>query len=141
MKPRNRTQYAALPFRRRAGHALEVLLVTSRENQSWIIPKGWPIRTLAPHASAAHEALEEAGVSGSLDKKSIGEYSYEKRLGDGLEVTCHVKVFALEVKKQMPRWKEQGQRRRKWFEARKASIAIKQPELSAIISRLRSKVL
>jgi ADP-ribose pyrophosphatase YjhB (NUDIX family) len=137
---RKRTQYAALPFRRRAGRALEVLLVTSRETQRWIIPKGWPDRKLPPYVLAAHEAIEEAGVSGILDKKSIGTYSYEKRLSDGSVVNCHVKVFALEVKRQMPRWKEQRQRRRKWFEAGKAATAIKQSELSAIITRLGSKV-
>jgi 8-oxo-dGTP pyrophosphatase MutT (NUDIX family) len=134
-----RSQCAALPFRRRAGRTLEVLLITSRRTGRWVIPKGWPVRKLPPHASAAYEAIEEAGVAGIVARRSLGAYSYEKRLGDGSVVICHVRVFPLEVKRQMPRWKEQAQRRRKWFEAGRAARAIKQPELSALINRLSSR--
>src|ERR1700681_2216499 len=95
-----RVQYAALPFRRRATSRVQVVLVTSRETGRWIIPKGWPIRRKAPHASAAREALEEAGVVGSVGRDPIGTYSYEKRLAGGSIVTCEVRVFSLEVKSQ-----------------------------------------
>ena len=57
-----RTQYAALPWRKRADGNVEVLLITSRESRRWVIPKGWPIKTLKPGPSAAQEAFEEAGV-------------------------------------------------------------------------------
>ena len=52
------------------------MLVTSRETRRWIIPKGWPIAGAKPHASAAREALEEAGVVGRADAKAIGAYRY-----------------------------------------------------------------
>jgi hypothetical protein len=55
-----RVQFAALLFRRRAGHALEVLLITSREAGRWIIPKGWPVKSIPPYELAAHEAIEDA---------------------------------------------------------------------------------
>ena len=38
-----RTQYGALCFRYADnGHAIEILVITSRESGRWIIPKGWP---------------------------------------------------------------------------------------------------
>jgi 8-oxo-dGTP pyrophosphatase MutT (NUDIX family) len=66
-------QYAALPFRRRAGAGTEVMLVTSRRTRRWIIPRGWPMRRRTPHAAAAREALEEAGVVGRVGKKPIDD--------------------------------------------------------------------
>src|SRR5258708_38760856 len=61
-----RVQYAALPYRRRGNVRTEVMLVTSLRRGRWIIPKGWPMKRRAPHASAALEALEEAGVVGQV---------------------------------------------------------------------------
>ncbi|MGZ3314689.1 MAG: hypothetical protein ACXU8Q_10990 [Caulobacteraceae bacterium] len=51
-------QYATLPWRRGADGAIKVLLVTSRETRRWVIPKGWPMRTLTPAEAAAREAYE-----------------------------------------------------------------------------------
>jgi 8-oxo-dGTP pyrophosphatase MutT (NUDIX family) len=40
---------------------VQLMRVTSRDIGRWVTPKGWPIGPKAPHASAAREALEEAG--------------------------------------------------------------------------------
>jgi 8-oxo-dGTP pyrophosphatase MutT (NUDIX family) len=71
-----------------------------------VIPKGWPVQKLAPHESAAHEALEEAGLVGKISKRSIGSYSYTKHLSNGSIIPCQVQVFGLNVKKQLPSWPE-----------------------------------
>jgi 8-oxo-dGTP pyrophosphatase MutT (NUDIX family) len=109
--PKRRLQYAAVPFRRRDDGRIEVMLVTSRETKRWVIPKGWPIRGAKPHASAAREALEEAGVVGRTDADAIGKYYYDKRLKNGTEARCKVEVFPLEVKSQRKRWRERGERK------------------------------
>ena len=62
----SKQQFAALPYRRGSYGGLEILLITSRETQRWIVPKGWPSPGLAPHESAAREALEEAGIVGRI---------------------------------------------------------------------------
>ena len=62
-----RRQYAALPYRLENG--LEVMLISSRETHRWILPKGWPMKGRKPHAAAAQEALEEAGVVGKVAKE------------------------------------------------------------------------
>jgi 8-oxo-dGTP pyrophosphatase MutT (NUDIX family) len=93
-----RVQYAALPYRLNAGFRPEFMLVTSRETRRWIIPKGWPKKGKSPQHSAAREAFEEAGVVGAIAKRSVGSFSYKKRLETGGIVVCEVRVFPLEVK-------------------------------------------
>jgi 8-oxo-dGTP pyrophosphatase MutT (NUDIX family) len=53
-----------LPYRIDNEGAVRVLLITSRDTRRWVVPKGNLIRGLAGHEAAAHEAFEEAGVSG-----------------------------------------------------------------------------
>ncbi len=67
-----RIQYAALPYRAKGKSVLEVMLITSRDTRRWIIPKGWPKHGLPPHATAAEEAFEEAGVVGKITERPIG---------------------------------------------------------------------
>jgi 8-oxo-dGTP pyrophosphatase MutT (NUDIX family) len=76
---RRRVQYAALPYRLNGKTRTEIMLVTSRETQRWIIPKGWPQKGKAPHDSAAREAFEEAGVVGAVGKRSVGSFPYQCR--------------------------------------------------------------
>jgi 8-oxo-dGTP pyrophosphatase MutT (NUDIX family) len=131
-------QYAALPYRLVSNLDLEVLLVTSRETRRWVIPKGWPVQKLTPHRSAAHEAMEEAGLVGRIGRRSIGTYRYRKRLSTGSVVPCQVTVFPLKVSKQLMSWPEKDQRRTKWFKRDAAAKAVKEPELRAIIKDLHS---
>lgn len=131
-----RKQVGALPFRRQADGSLEIMLVTSRETQRWIIPKGWPITGLKSHEAAAREALEEAGLVGGVAKKPIGHYSYWKRRPDSF-LLCNVAVFPLAVDRQLPSWPEQHQRRSQWFSQQDASDLVDEPALGAIIRNLR----
>jgi 8-oxo-dGTP pyrophosphatase MutT (NUDIX family) len=125
-------QYAALPFRR-GQEDVEILLVTSRETQRWVIPKGWPMKGKAPYAAAAREALEEAGVVGKVGKEAIGVYHYVKRLKNGAPLDCVVDVFPLQVARQRKRWPEQGQRTGHWFSVEEAAEAVDEPELQDLI--------
>jgi len=128
-----RVQYAALPFRRGAHSRTQVMLVTSRETGRWIIPKGWPKKRKAPYASAAREALEEAGVIGQVGRDPIGSYSYKKRLKSGAVVACEVQVFPLEVKNQQKTRPEKGERELRWFSPTNAARAVQEPVLREII--------
>lgn len=134
-----RTQYGAICWRRKADR-VEVLLVTSRDTGRWVIPKGWPIAGLAPEASAAREAFEEAGVEGAADPHCIGLYSYEKGLGKGpgpqVYVPCVVAVYPLKVDRLLTRFPEAHQRRRKWFAAEKAATKVAEPELQLLLGRI-----
>ena len=135
---RKRVQYGALPYRMRDRARPEVMLVTSRERQRWIIPKGWPSEQLAPHHSAAREALEEGGLVGEIGARSIGSYYYDKRLSDGSSIKCTVEVFALEVLEQLSSWPEQNQRRTQWFTLQEAASVVEEAELTVVAHRSTS---
>jgi 8-oxo-dGTP pyrophosphatase MutT (NUDIX family) len=134
-----RVQYAALPYRRKGKSPTEVLLVTSRETGRWIIPKGWPAKGKAPHKSAAREAREEAGVVGTVKRRSLGAFSYKKRLKSGKVVACEVQVFALKVKRQEARWLEKGERKLKWLPRTKAAKKVGDDVLGTIIRTLNKR--
>lgn len=124
-------QYAALPYRWADG--LQILMVTSRETRRWVIPKGWPMARKKPHAAAAREAMEEAGVTGKVRKSALGAYHYPKRLKTGEDLTCWVNVYPLEVARQLKRWPEKGQRTAQWFTPEAAAQAVNEPSLANLI--------
>lgn len=134
-KRRARLQYAALTYRVMAD--LEVLLVSSRETGRWVIPKGWPMKGRKPHAVAALEAFEEAGVTGTISKFAIGTYNYDKRLSDGDIITCTVEVFPMPVDLELADWPEREQRTRQWFSLSTAADAVEEDTLKTLILKFK----
>lgn len=126
-----RSQFAALPWRIGAG--LEVLLASSRDTRRWVIPKGWPMKARKPHATAAIEALQEAGLLGKIEKTPIGCYHYQKRMKNGATLTCRVDVFPMRVVRQRKNWPERNQRVTQWFPYADAATLVAEPELKALI--------
>jgi 8-oxo-dGTP pyrophosphatase MutT (NUDIX family) len=131
-------QYAALPYRRRPDATIEIMLITSRDTGRWVIPKGWPEPGLKPAETAAREAFEEGGPVGRIGDRSIGSYHYDKRLIDGSAVICIVEMFALEVEQQTKSWPEWEERTTRWFGLQQAAAAVQEPELRAIIRKLKT---
>ncbi|HZD53805.1 MAG TPA: NUDIX hydrolase [Woeseiaceae bacterium] len=122
-------QSAVIPYRR-GPSGLEVLLVTSRKGTRWVSPKGVVEPDLSPAASAAKEALEEAGVRGPIDDEPLGTYQYRKWGG-----TCTVEVFAMEVEEEEADWPEAGMRRRAWLSFDEARRRIDEARLKQIFNR------
>src|SRR3954470_2496314 len=109
-KSRGTTQFAALPWRLSDNGRREVMLLTSRETQRWVIPKGWPMKKRKPAEVASQEAFEEAGLIGRIiGKRPIGRFHYQKRLRKG-DVLCEVRVFLFRVERQLDNWPEKDQR-------------------------------
>src|SRR6185312_8774478 len=138
-RPKLRVQYAAVPWRM-PGDSLEILLITTLRTQRCIVPPGCPIAELSPHDCAAHEALEEAGVCGTIGERPIGSFRYLKhrKVGDG--VPCKVEVFALEVTVQRRSWPEKGERRLRWCKLDECLDLVGEPGLYDVIARFaRSK--
>ena len=134
-----RTQFGALCYRIRKDK-VQVLLITSRTNKKWIIPKGWPMDNTTPAETAAREAYEEAGVEGKVRAICLGIYS---RTGDMLrgELPCVVALFPLKVKRMLTGYPEMQQRKRKWFSLKKAASLVDNPELGQIIKGFYPKSL
>ena len=85
------------------------------------------------HATAALEALQEAGLLGKIEKAAIGAFHYEKRLANGATALCRVDVFPLRVARQRKNWPEKHQRTTQWFPRRKAARLVDEPELAKLI--------
>ena len=126
-------QFGALAYRDDPERGLQILLVTSRDTGRWVIPRGNPMPRLRGHETAEHEAYEEAGIEGVLSAAPIGRYSYEKKRRSGDATVAEVTVYALRVSRQHYNWPERDQRIVRWFEPRKAALAVDEPELKAII--------
>lgn len=114
---------------------MQVRLITSRETRRWVLPKGWPMKGIAPHKAAAREAFEEAGLIGSTSRSAVGLYSYEKRLSATRSVLCDVLVFPMQVKRYLKKWPERSQRIGFWFTIESAAAAVQEEELRDLILR------
>lgn len=124
-------QSAVIPYRIKSGEP-EVLLITSSYKGNWIIPKGIVELGMSARESAAKEAIEEAGVTGTVGRKLVGKYNYEK-WGN----TCRVKVFPYLVKDVLNKWAEDNIRKRKWFSIKKALKKVKKKELIQILAEFQ----
>ena len=127
-------QIAALPFYDNPGRDVDVCLVTSRGGGRWIIPKGNPIRGLAPHEVAAQEALEEAGLVGHVGKRCIGTFKFDRNR-NGRDTTCLVDVYALRVEQQMLTWTEMDERSVLRCNVETALSLVSAPNLATLIHR------
>ncbi len=129
-------QIAVLPYRADSAAVdapIRVLLITSRGRGRWVIPKGGPIAGLSPHASAAREAEEEAGVLGAACPTPIGTYRFRKRRKSGASVLTDVQVFPFAVTEELESWEEQHERERRWFTLSEAAEAVEEDDLRALI--------
>ena len=117
---------------------MSVMLITSRETRRWVLPKGNPIRGLASHEAAAHEAFEEAGVSGIACPTPLGQYAYWKRRRNGQVKRATVALFPLAVTEQAEEWPEQDERETQWFDLPSAAAAVEEPDLSRLIGGFRA---
>jgi 8-oxo-dGTP pyrophosphatase MutT (NUDIX family) len=123
-------QLAALCWR--CSHMVEVLLITSRKNQRWIIPKGWPHKRRTLFNSAAAEAAEEAGVFGEISKTPIGHYRTLRKKW-GVARPCRVDVYSLRVSLELDEWPEMNRRERVWLPPNEAASRVDNPELRRLI--------
>jgi 8-oxo-dGTP pyrophosphatase MutT (NUDIX family) len=136
MRERDRELYqiGALPILVNPDGGIDVCLITTRGGGRWIIPKGNPIRGLAPHEVAAQEALEEAGLVGSAEQHCIGTFTFDRHRG-GREMNCSVDVYALKVEQQLATWDEMEHRSVLRCNLETALALVSVPDLAALINR------
>lgn len=127
-----RTQFAALCYRLRK-NKVQVLMITSRGTQRWIVPKGWPMDGRTPAGSAVQEAWEEAGVRGQSDGRCLGIFSYSKDAENLGALPCLAMVYAVRVDELADDFPEAGQRQRLWMSRKKAARLVDEPELARIL--------
>lgn len=135
-KPPVMRQVAALCYRVTKGKP-EVLLITSRGSERWIVPKGWQMSGKSDAESARIEAWEEAGVTGKVADEKIGTFSYQKMMSAEAVTPCKAAVFPLQVKELADKFPEVGQRKRKWFSPKKAAKKVAEPDLADLLRRFK----
>ena len=122
-------QSGVIPYRLRKG-SIQILLITSRKARCWIIPKGIIEHDYSARNSAAKEALEEAGVKGSVHRKLLGIYRHRK-----FGQTCTVKVYPMRVTRIYKVW-EEADRDREWVSLAKALKLVSNDGLKRVIKKL-----
>lgn len=127
------TQSAVIPYLRQAG-GVRFLLITSRKRSRWILPKGICEPGMSASASAAKEALEEAGVRGRVAAEPVGRYEYRKWGG-----TCRVEVFTMLVEEILERWPEQF-RDREWLTPEEAAGRVEEEDLARLLVAIGQKI-
>ena len=122
-------QSAVIPYRCEGGE-LEVLMISSRKRRRWVVPKGVVERNLSARSSATKEALEEAGIEGTVSSEPIGTYRYKKWGG-----VCRVDVYLMHVEKVRTHW-EESYRNRLWLSLQQAVERTDEKALRALIHAL-----
>ncbi|GGG17880.1 DNA mismatch repair protein MutT [Rhizobium wenxiniae] len=110
-------QAGALCFRITADGTKEMLLVGSRRNGRWGLPKGHMDPGETSHAAAAREAFEEAGIRGTISEAIVGSFLYSK---DSSPSRYRVIVHELSVTSVEDSYPETGLRAREWFSLEQA---------------------
>ncbi len=128
-------QAGAICYRRNAKGRLEVLLVGSRRNGRWGVPKGHIEDRETSSTAALREAFEEAGIIGDVDSAPIGSFAYQK---DSSANRYRVTVHLLKVSKIAVTFPEVGLRKMQWFLLKDASREAAQPGLRTLLSRLET---
>ena len=123
-------QSGVIPFRLKRGK-VEIMLITTRRKQRWIVPKGIIEQDMTAIESASAEAYEEAGIKGRIHPKLLGKYKNRKWGG-----ICTVQIYLLKVEKVLDKWPEADFRRRQWVLLGKAEKLVKDKMLQKIIRQL-----
>ena len=136
--PRTRVaQAGAICYRTSAERSTEVLLVASRRNGRWGIPKGRIETGETSGAAAAREAMEEAGVRGRISQAAIGSFIYTK---DTSRLTYHLDVHLLEVRETLLDFPERQSRKLQWAPFEVAVQEIFHPSLRELLLMLPSEI-
>lgn len=127
-------QSAVVPFIK-TDNGYDVIIITSGSKKHWLIPKGVIEPHLTPIESASMEALEEAGISGTIHDEPTWRYTYGKWGG-----TCKVTVFIMVVARLDDTWKEDHVRERRRVSVSEALQLVDNPSLRRIIREAHDKV-
>jgi 8-oxo-dGTP pyrophosphatase MutT (NUDIX family) len=116
-----------------------IALITSRRRGRWILPKGWPIKDRSLPASAAQEALEEAGCLGQIAMAPCGSFKYQKATAKGYDIESTVEVYPLKVSYQCLDWRERRERNLAWVSLGQAASLVDEMELRHLLQYLNHR--
>jgi len=116
-------QYGVLPYLQRSGET-KIILITSRNSNKWIVPKGNRIAQKSKRESALQEAYEEAGLTGQLDQNLKFSLLI---MSHGIET--NLTLYLMRVNKPLVnKWPESHERKRIEVSCERAESLVKWPE-------------
>jgi 8-oxo-dGTP pyrophosphatase MutT (NUDIX family) len=127
-------QAGAICLRRSKKGAVEILLVGSRRNGRWGLPKGHIEDSETSSAAAGREAFEEAGIRGAVAEKPFGRFTYFK---DSNPRRYRVTAHLLDVSSVAKSFPEKATRKTQWFPLDVAVKEASQPGLRSLLLLLR----
>jgi len=107
---------------------LHLLLITNSSGNRWIFPKGRQEPDMTPHEVAQMEAVEEAGVLGTIRQ----DLRTRCQMADGR----FLQLYAMKISKLLKSWPEENVRRRRLFPFSDALEMIGDPGLIKAVRRL-----
>ena len=122
-------QAGVVPFRQRDKDTVFCLITTS-SGRHWTLPKGIIEQGDTARDTALKEALEEAGLRGTLVGDPVGSFEQTK-----WGQTFHVCVYLMEVETADSVWEEKGFRRRRWCDADTALALVADRPVAAVLRR------
>lgn len=126
-------QAGAICIRRSRKGALRVLLVGSKRNGRWGVPKGHIEPGETSSVAAEREAFEEAGLRGEVAVSPLGAFTYFK---DSSVRRYRVLVHVMTVQSRAKLFPEKNIRRSRWFSIEEAVAKANQPGLQELLQRL-----
>ena len=116
-------QYGVLPYLKRSGKT-KIILITGRNSNQWIVPKGNLIAQKSKRESALQEAYEEAGLTGELDQ------NFKLRLFIMTHgIKTDLTLYPMRVNKHLiKKWPESHQRKRIEVSCEQAQSLVLWPE-------------
>lgn len=101
----DKSSVGVLPYHGKSKHP-KVVMVTNKKGDAWIFPKGQREDNLSVREAALQEALEEAGLHGSIvGQPVVVPYVKENK-------TASVFLFPMRIEEKKKRWDEDSQRER-----------------------------
>jgi CYTH domain-containing protein/ADP-ribose pyrophosphatase YjhB (NUDIX family) len=130
-EPSGMCQLGILPYMFK-DRKLHLLLVTSSSGNRWILPKGRQEPDMTPHEVAIMEAVEEAGVLGTLRQ----DLRTRCQMIDGR----FLQLYAMKISKLLKSWPEMNVRRRRLFPISDALEMIGDPGVAKAVRRLAAAI-
>jgi len=106
-----------------------ICVVTSRDSDRWVIPKGHIEAGQSPEETAACEAWEEAGLKGEVEPTPLGIYNYKKN-----DRRHEVTVFRMSVTAEHDLWPEKFVRQRQWVTIDEAIRRMREEGLKELLA-------
>lgn len=102
-----RIQVGVVPIFQSSGMPAQIVLITAKDKQRWLLPKGNHDPGLSRRQAALAEAFEEAGAIGGIDGNRFVDVPFNK----GGEL-IRLRLYRMRVQRLLKDWPERQERDR-----------------------------